>query len=245
MGMAFFKKEAIFLYLRICKFHPMASGGSISQMIQTIRFNKNLLSNRRAFGELKEHINRRIEKKAGLTIPEIDPELLKEIKKQIKLDLTRERNRNNTIVIGLILSGALLMFWLVFSIYTNPIMVNKYANNYEKDIANRKLTEQEEQFNYYISDGNQWLEKKEYHNAIFQFELAVKIKPENYSANLGMCKSLLKQCVLENVDCEKSDLVMLRFISKFDKNMSIRSDLSEFALSIGDTITALEVLNQK
>ena len=223
----------------------MGSGGSISQMIQTIRFNKTLLSNRRAFGELKEHINRRIEKKAGLTIPEIDPELLKEIKQQIKVDLAQERKRNNTIIIGLILSGILLMLWLVFSIYTDPIMVNKYSNNYEKEKAYRELVENDELFKYYISDGNRWLEKNEYHNALFQFELAVKIKPENYSANLGMCKSLLKQCVLENVDCEKSDRVILRFISKFDKNMSLRSDFSEFALSIGDTMTATEIINFK
>ena len=223
----------------------MGSGGSISQMIQTIRFNKTLLSNRRAFGELKEHINRRIEKKAGLTIPEIDPELLKQIKRQIKVDLAKERKRNNAIIIGLILSGTLLMLWLVFSIYTDPIMVDNYSNNYEKDKAKRELIENEEQFQYYISDGNKWLEKNEYHNAIFQFELAVKIKPENYSAHLGMCKSLLKQCVLANVDCDKSDRVMLRFISKFDKNRTIRSELSEFALSIGDTITAIEVLNHK
>jgi hypothetical protein len=221
----------------------MASGGSISQMIQTIRFNKTLLSNRRAFGELKEHINRRIEKKAGLTIPEIDPELLKEIKRQIKVDLAQERKRNNTIIIGLILFGTLLMLWLVFSIYTDPIMVDKYSNNYEKDKAKRELTEQEEHFNYYIADGNQWLEKNEYHNAIFQFDLAIQLKPENYSANLGMCKSLIKQCLIENVDCEKSDRVMIQFLKKFEKNMTLRSDLSEFALTIGDTLTAREVLN--
>lgn len=225
----------------------MPGGGSALQMIQTIKFNKSLLSNRKSFGELKAYLNRRIERRAGLKIKDIDPVKLKGIKAQIRIELQEERRRNTIVVWSLIVTGILVLLTLVSILYSGPFLetdpdelAKVEYNKYKKEKA---ISDAQNKFDYYITDGYEWLEKNKFHNAIYQFELAVKTRPSDYEANLGLSKALLKQCSIERVNCKEANSQLNSMVSRFGNYSDTKQVLSNYLLSIGDTNRAVSILS--
>jgi len=224
----------------------MPGGGSALQMVQTIRFNKSLLSNRKSFGELKAYLNRRIIKRAGSIHADIDPVILAQIKKEIRTELKESARRNAIIVWSLVGTGIILLVSLVTFIYssafieTDPEVIAK--EEYIKYKREKVKTDAQQKFDYYITDGYDWLDKNEFHNAVYQFELAVKTRPNSYEANLGLCKVYLKQCYVENANCTESKRQLNHLISDFDNPVETMKSLSDFLFIIGNEVDAVELL---
>ena len=224
----------------------MPGGGSALQMVQTIKFNKSLLSNRKSFGELKAYLNRRIEKRTGLKIPEIDPVKLAQIKKEIRLELRESARRNAIIVWSLIGAGIIVLIALVTFMYssayleTDPEIIAK--EEYSRRKKEMAVTDAQQKFDYYITDGYDWLAKNEFHNAVYQFELAVHTRPNNYEANLGLCEVYLKQCYVENASCPESKRQLNHLMNDFDNPDVTKNKLANFLLLIGDKEGASKIL---
>ena len=224
----------------------MPGGGSALQMVQTIKFNKSLLSNRKSFGELKAYLNRRIIKRAGGKHVDIDPVILAQIKKEIRIELKKTAKRNAIIVWSLIGTGIILLISLVAFVYstafieTNPeAIAREEYNKYKREKA---ITDAQQKFNFYITDGYDWLKKNEFHNAVYQFELAVQTRPNSYEANLGLCKVYLKQCFIENANCSESKKQLNHLVNDFKNPDETKKSLSEFLFIIGNEVRAIEIL---
>ena len=224
----------------------MPGGGSTLQMVQTIKFNKSLLSNRKSFGELKAYLNRRIYKRTGVKQVDIDPIILAQIKKEIRKELRESARRNTIIVWSLISTGIILLISLVAFVYssafieTDPEAIAR--REYDKYKREKIITDAQQKFDYYITDGYDWLEKNEFHNAVYQFELAVQTRPNNYEANLGLCKVYLKQCFIENANCSASKTQLNHLISDFDNPDETKKILSDFLFIVGNEVRAIEIL---
>lgn len=224
----------------------MPSGGSALQMVQTLRFNKSLLSNRKSFGELREYLNRKIERRAGLQIPDIDPVELAQIKKEIRIEIRARRKRNKIIWYSLVCIGVIVIALLVFVLRSisfvdeNPVDIADFE--YQQNIEKRKKQETNEAFSYYIKDGYKWLAENKFHNAVFQFELGVKTRPQSYQANLGLCKAYLKQCWVENENCDQADSMINALNVAFPDSVFMNQTLSYYLMSVGDSNKAMEII---
>ena len=224
----------------------MPGGGSALQMVQTIKFNKSLLSNRKSFGELKAYLNRKIKKRTPPNWPQIDPEVLAQIKKEIRIELQQSARRNFIIVWSLVSVGIVALVFLVRIVYsaayiqTDPEALAK--QEYAKYKKEKVITNAQQKFDYYISDGYEWLEKNEFHNAVYQFELAVQTRPNNYEANLGLCKVYLKQCYMENANCSESKRQLNHLLNDFENQDETKKTLSDFLFIMGNEIRAIEIL---
>lgn len=227
----------------------MSSGGSALQMVQTIKFNKSLLSNRKSFGELKAYLNRRIEKRAGLKVPDIDSVVLAQIIKEIRIERQTTKRRNFIVVWSLIITGLFALVFLVFYMYSTPYIETnpeKLAEiEYRKYKEEKALLDAQQKFNYYISDGYEWLNKNKFHNAIYQFDLAVKTKPTHYGAHLGLAKTLLKQCAVEHLNCDRANSQLNIMFKKFSSHEETKQALSNYLLILGDTNLAVKVLTME
>ena len=109
------------------------------------------------------------------------------------------------------------------------VKINSYVSpdNTEK--------EEEKKFQFYINDGFQRLERDQFHNAIFQFELAVKSKPDNLNAQLGLTQALLGKCIKTEDDCIKAEEQYTLFMKKYSDNEFAIVKLSTYLLSVGDS----------
>lgn len=62
-----------------------------------------------------------------------------------------------------------------------------------------------EEYNYLISNGDDWMREKKYHNAAFQYEKALKIFPKDSVGIYRLISAYDLQCKFENKNCEKRE----------------------------------------
>lgn len=218
-------------------------------MIRSLQYNNSLLRRPKAFSKLKEHINQRVENHVAFKHKQIDPAELKRIREEIVLQIREERRRNN---LRIAFSTTLIAVLVVCSISAFFLLPRFGPNETEKWKLEQQLQQEKRRkdkadlsFEVYLSDGYKWLFENRYHNAQFQFELAVKKRPENYEANMGLTKTLLKKCSLHQVDCERADRQLNAMLERFSDPEATTKTISDYLLVIGDTMKAERVMREK
>ncbi len=85
-----------------------------------------------------------------------------------------------------------------------------YFQNLKINQANQAIKEREiyiekhiDRFSYLLKDGDNWLKKGKYYNAIFQYQLAIKIFPQDSVAKHKLLKAYKLMCLNFKKDCEK------------------------------------------
>ena len=82
-------------------------------------------------------------------------------------------------------------------------------------------------FHFYINDGYSRLKKNEFHNAIYQFELATKTRPNDFKANLGLTLALLKKCAITKEHCDKANKQKAMLLANFpEKQQEIEGEVA-------------------
>lgn len=197
----------------------MNFGGSVSQMIQTIKYNNSLLKKESAFTQLKKYEERKLNYKLKFVDKKISPFELERIKKQIKEDFLAERKRNNIIIASVLAGVFVVLSWSVNYLFFSPTpKVTTISVEVEQEL-NKK-------FHFYINDGYTRLKNNEFHNAIYQFELAVKTRPTDFKANLGLTLALLKKCAVTKEDCDKANKQKIKLMAKFpEKQQEIEEEI--------------------
>lgn len=220
--------------------------GSVAQMIESLKYNNSLLKRPKAFSRLKKVIHQQqTSYHKTLNKKEVDAKELKIIKEGIRLKLREERRRNNIILAALAITISTLITYIVLTFVFKPRF--EYTDNYLETIKEQAIEEKkaQEKFEFYLTDGYKWLKKDDYENALFQFELAVKKKPNNYEANLGLAFTLLKKCYITKKDCERADKQLSTLLTKFSDKTELKNSILDFLLTIGDTAKAEKQKNIK
>lgn len=198
----------------------MSFGGSVAQMIQSIRNNNALLQKKSAFTQLKKYEERKLNYKLKFVDKKVSPAELERIKKQIRAEFLAERKRNNTIIVTVLVSVFLVLGWSVNYLFFTPtpkvVVIDVEAEK-----------ESSKQFYFYINDGYNRLKNNEFHNAIYQFELATKARPDDFKASLGLTLALIKKCTITKEDCDKAKSQQTILLTQFpEKQQEIENEIS-------------------
>lgn len=198
----------------------MSFGGSVLQMIQTIKYNNSLLRKESAFTQLKKYEERKLNYKLKFVDKKISPFELERIKEQIRKDFLSERKRNNIIIVTVLVSVFVVLGWSVNYLFFTPTPKVVTIDIEAEQELNKK-------FHFYINDGYSRLKKNEFHNAIYQFELATKTRPNDFKANLGLTLALLKKCTITKEDCDKANKQKAMLLANFpEKQQEIENEVA-------------------
>ena len=192
---------------------------AVAQMMQTIRDNNSLLKKESAFTQLRKYQERKVNYKLNFIDKKVSPAELERIKKQIRTEFFLERKRNNTIIITVLVSVFLVLGWSVNYLFFTPapkvVVIDVEAEK-----------ESSKQFHFYINDGYRRLKNNEFHNAIYQFELATKARPDDFKANLGLTLALIKKCAITKEDCDKANKKKAILLTQFpEKQQEIENEI--------------------
>tara|TARA_R100000750_G_scaffold62660_1_gene57186 strand:- start:74832 stop:75437 length:606 start_codon:yes stop_codon:yes gene_type:complete len=193
---------------------------AVSQMIQTIENNNSLLRKESAFTQLKKYEERKLNYKLKFVDKKVSPAELERIKKQIRTEFLAERKRNNIIIVTVLVSVFVVLGWSVnYLFFTSTPKVVTVDIEAEQEL-NKK-------FHFYINDGYSRLKKNEFHNAIYQFELATKTRPNDFKANMGLTLALLKKCAITKEDCDKAKSQQTILLTQFpEKQQEIENEIA-------------------
>lgn len=198
----------------------MSFGGSVAHMIQTIKYNNSLLRKESAFTQLKKYEERKLNYKLKFVDKKISPFELERIKKQIRKDFLAERKRNNIIIVTILVSVFVVLGWSVNYLFFTPSPKVVTIDVEAEQELNKK-------FHFYINDGYNRLKNNEFHNAIYQFELAIKTRPSDFKANLGLTLALLKKCAITKEDCDKANKQKAMLVANFpEKQQEIENEIA-------------------
>ncbi|MBT0607385.1 tetratricopeptide repeat protein [Aequorivita echinoideorum] len=192
--------------------------GSIQNMIITLRNNKNLLPNRKSFFESKNFktTKREYHKVTGrqFNIKKASPEELLAIRKKIKSNRKRESRK---FAILLCISLPLIFAGLYFGIY------NFSLGFPELEVTSFQIQKDEiEKYHFYVNDGDAWLAKGNYHNAVFQYKKALQLFPNDFEANYRLALGYSYKCQYDFKDCRKGKILIDKLSEQFPHNQKIK-----------------------
>lgn len=183
----------------------MAGGGSIQGMIISLRNNKHLLRPKRSFlNQRKEFLKAA---KGEINLKKATKQELELLRKEIYQERKRQRKIDVTIwsCIGIILLSIGILL-------TNTLKVQIQESekvSYDIKMAN---------YLQLIEEGDEWLTKRSWNNAIFQYKKALEIFPEEYDIHYRLTYAFCLSCEADFKNCnkakEKLDKLLLQYPNK-------------------------------
>ena len=96
------------------------------------------------------------------------------------------------------------------------IQTGKINNDHEQQILlDQKLTDDLNEFNYLINEGDKWIEKRNWNNAIYRYEQAVKLFPNEFEGNYRLALAHSYSCKDGNMNCEIGQKITNRLLNSF------------------------------
>lgn len=189
----------------------MGGEGSMQAMQNILKNNKMLLRKKNYFRSEKSFLNRKNEfHKASQGIVDIHhatkEDLIKIRKKIIK---QRRLTYWRTVIVFLIVAP--IFIYATISFFPAEKID---SSNTAKRVAQQKL----EKFEYYLNDGDHYLEKGEWHNTIFQYNKAIELFPSNFSAHYRLAYAYTYQCRNTETNCIIAQEKVKQLIAKFPEN---------------------------
>ena len=132
------------------------------------------------------------------------PELLEEIRKKY----IYKRKKSSIINISLVVLSLFLCFFLTFKLYLTDKNSSKPDLN---KIPNRTLM----QFNLIIKDADEWMEIGNFENAIFQYNRASKLIPNQFAVEYRICLGYSYLCRYDQKECEKGKEILQKTLNQF------------------------------
>jgi len=194
--------------------------GSINHMIVTLRNNRNLLPVKRSYFKNKDYTNVKNEyyKAAGdsFDIKKATPEQLKFVRETI-INKRKREARNFVILLWV---GIPLICFGLFKTFQHFSFGFPQINE-ATELSNEKNNE--EKYLFYLEDGDQWLSKRNYYNAVFQYKKAVELFPNDFDANYRLALGYSYRCQYNFEDCR----VGKELIDKLEKQFPNDKDIKE------------------
>lgn len=178
--------------------------GGYNNIGPLLRNNKNLLRGKRLFKKEDSYSDKKKELMnlygGELAFKELSKEELKQVKQEIREKIRRNtiRNRVFSFIVVILFLAASTFLVLKFNQSQNEIKSIQRVK-VEKEYKKKFLPK----FNFCIQDGDNWLEKEHYKNAIHQYKQALSYFPENKLAKAKLRNAYKKRCENTNTDCDK------------------------------------------
>lgn len=214
--------------------------GSVLHMITTLRNNRNLLRKSNIFKRKKHYFEVNKEdyfagSKRRIEVKPISAEELEKIRVK-----TKTENRRTTILsLSFSLVTITILALVTILIVKHLVKSQKeYELEQKRIIEAQRIAESEEkrkEYSFYIHDGDSWLNKKNYRNAIFQYNMALITDFNNYEAKKRLMLVYSLQCTHENIGCEYSIYQLEQLISQYPNDMELYELIIGCKEFIGDT----------
>ncbi|NAS30285.1 hypothetical protein GTQ40_04830 [Flavobacteriaceae bacterium R38] len=189
----------------------MMMGNSSSQgMINSLKANRLLLRKKRKERTFLNTKKENYQNAKGIVEPKKASEaVLKIIRK--KALRAQKKQHFITIIILLILSPI-----FIFGLY-------KTIEAIQKDIEYAKVIPEKDlkKYLFFINDGDNWLQEKKWHNAIFQYKKALEIFPNEYDANYRLALAYTYRCKYESTNCNEGETLVNTLIKAFPDKINL------------------------
>jgi len=196
----------------------MGGGGSMQHMMNSLRNNKSLLRKRSIFKKERTFLSTKKEYYKAAQ-GEFD---LKKITKEelilLRAKIIKQRKIENR------------RSWAIVLVVMVPIVLLGIKASYKTDKKNIEsietakdnyLIEHINDYAYYIEEGDKWIEKKNWNNATYRYEQAVKLFPEDYEANYRLALSYSYSCTYQNKNCEKGRTLTHRLLKSHPEEQNL------------------------
>ncbi len=197
----------------------MGGEGSIQSMIASLRNNKNLLRKKGLFKKERSFLNTKKEyykaAQGNFDIEKISKEELLLIRKKV----IHQRKIENTR--AWLFAFVVITPIIGYGIYTFNKAQNKIIQQNEAAKDNY-LIENINEYNYLIDEGDKWIEKKNWNNAIYRYEKAVKLFPKDFDANYRLALAYSYHCMFKNKDCDIGKKLMERLLKYNPENQDVQ-----------------------
>ena len=205
----------------------MSGAGHMHSMNTILRNNRNLLRKMSVFKRDSSFMSTR---KAYLKAlqGEVDiKKLSKQELRRIREKVIKNQRKESIKVLTLSILITIPFLILSYNLYENFIQYqNKKLNEnfvsdkeLEKVLIIRENQKKEDKYDFFINDGDKWIEKRNWNNAIIQYKNAVKEFPEKYEANYRLALGYSYNCKFQHKDCEKG-LILVERLLKVNPNNS-------------------------
>lgn len=196
------------------------SGGSIAGMILSLRNNANMLRKRSMFK--KESTFLRIKKeyykasKGKIDLKQLNPIQLRRIRQTIKYN-RKESLKHNLIAI---------LFVVPIVLYVGNALLETssfYPYSTYTNIKGGNSQKKKSEYLFFVTKGDMYIEKEEWHNAIFHYTEALKLFPKEFSANYRLALAYTYSCSHEATNCEAAKYSIDKLFDKFPKNQKVHN----------------------
>ncbi|GLB47826.1 tetratricopeptide repeat protein [Neptunitalea lumnitzerae] len=200
-------------------------GGSAQAMINSIKNNERLKSKHRSLFKRSESpfSEPPIKNRDKLIFAKTaDKAQLTAIR---QATLQRQERRNRMLILG----GILTLSISAVLVYLNYMRIEEKEQRYnleveqrkvllgttDADLWNEKLTSN---FNFFMGNADDFLKRGKWHNAIYQYDMALKNFPDSFDANYRRALAYAHQCEKEGKECEKANYIATGFFMKFPEH---------------------------
>jgi len=197
----------------------MGGEGSIQHMINSLRNNRNLLRKKSIFKKERTFLSTK--KEYYKAAQEGEVELKKATKEE--LILLREKIIKQRKIES-------IRSWVIVLIVMTPLIllgINASYNTSKEEIQHLEtenenyLIEHINDYTYYLEEGDKWIEKKNWNNATYRYEQAVKLFPDEYEANYRLALSYCYSCSYKNKNCEKGRTLTNQLLKSYPEDSKL------------------------
>jgi len=177
----------------------MGGEGNMQHMINTLRNNRSLLRKKSMFKRDNSFLSAKKEyykaAQGKIDLKKATKEELSILRKKIIKQRRTENIRVWITILVLAISIILFSFYISNKINKNKIeRIEQAEENY--------LHENFNEYTYLIEEGDKWIEKKNWNNAIYRYAKAVELFPNEFEANYRLALAYSYSCQFENKNCE-------------------------------------------
>ncbi len=192
----------------------MGGGGSIQGMITSLRNNKNQLRGKRMFRKDKSFLGLKKEylkaAEGKIDLKHATKEQLLSIRTSVLKARRKESYITNSILTILFITVSIFIYFQI-----------KQVDNSVSATKQNDLKQKTEAYLALIADGDMWLTKGDWYNAIFQYKKAKEIFPKEYDINYRLVATYSYRCEREFLDCNKAKNLLNELLALYPKKMDL------------------------
>ena len=200
----------------------MSFGGSVLNMILTLKNNANMLKKRNAFKEWRNNVLK--DRHKSLKFKKVSDEKLQLIKINIWEHARKERRKSILITISILIPIIILLFIFLKFFEKKVVEADKNRLTNKEKIL---LLKQKERSNlelsviFYLNKGYKYMENKQYKDAKIAFYKAYELNGSDFSVTFANAKVYVMDCIENKKGCTTAQKLVDGLNQKYKDNYNV------------------------